>query len=343
MDTQQLPSPDAPTLFDLVSDVKMRGRDRRRGTRGQHSIIKGLKVVPFRNEVGYRVVSPEELASLHIPVIQKEEDGFEGYQRRLKISHAFNIAWALDDGQDMPVLEVSLDELGTAYITDGQHRAIGALIARKPLRVAIRERSFAEARQMFINQTFAKRLDKSHMVLVGTDAMSEYVQDALTNAEHPWSGMVHETNTHKLTPSVMHRLVLMYGCDTIGGITAEYADRLQSRFNSKRADELADLIGVFGRNPEGFFDRRNNSLAFKQTNLSALAQTAVHVLIRADNVHPGPDRERWLRHMPLFNWTAYMHLRNVKDIVEAQLDHWNKHMTSRRVERRIYNRIEGVS
>lgn len=324
------------TIYGIASKIDKRDRNQRGRTRKGFPITENLTPIPFKNEVGFRKVMPEELASLLVPTAHRTSRGYEGYQRGIKPAHAFNIAWAMEDGDEIPNIQVSLDEFGRAYITDGQHRVLAAIIANKPLEVRVRERSAEDARKLFANQTFAKRVDKSHMVLVAEDKMALYVQDALVNTVHPWHKMVHETNSNKIQPSVMHRQVTMFGCNVIGSMTADYIDRVQTQFDIGRADDLARLLGVFGTDANGGFDRRNCPDAFRQTNLGALTQAAVHILIRADNIHPGPDRERWLRHMAQFNWAQNRDIRNQRKMVIALLDHWNKRLQpNRQVERRL--------
>jgi hypothetical protein len=328
-----------PTIYDLLSKVPMREKGKRgRKRENAPTITQGLTPRPFKNEVGYRVIEPEELASLRVPKVQRGLGGYDGYQRTFTPTHAFNIAWAMQDGQEMENIQISLDEYGQAYITDGQHRVAAAVIARKPLDAVIKQRSEGQASEMFAFQTFAKKLDPSHMVKVSNDVMSAYVQDALIYNELAWSDLVHETSKKKLSPSVAHRLITMYGCNVIGSMPAQQLDRVQDQFDSKRADELADLIRVFGLKADGGFDRTLNPMAFKGANLRAIVQAAVHVFIRADEVHPKEDRERWLRHMPRFDWIKTVHTHDQKRLTELLLDHWNKQKTSRRVERVIYEK-----
>ncbi len=329
------------TIFELASKYKMREQ----GKRGRISasapfITDGLKPSPFRNEVGFRVIQPEELASLKVPTVGLTDGQIKGYQRHIKASHAFEIGWALRKGTTMPVIEVSLDEYGDAYLTDGQHRAIGAIIARVPLEAVIKQRSYNEAREMFVNQTFAKKLDRSHMTLVGTDLMSRYVQDALTNPNHPWHGLVSESGGSKITPAAMHRLVTMYGCNTVGALTPQLIEKVATRFDVARADSMAELISVFGTDGEGKFSTKNHPFAYRASNLSALGQASVHILIRADDVHPKADRERWLRHMPRFNWAGNAHIRSSGKMVDELIFHWNKNMTSRAIERRPFTKLD---
>lgn len=326
-----------PTIYNLIEKT---GRPRR-GRSNSDSIVKGLTPVPFRNEVGLRVISPEELLSLRVPVLHRETGALKGYQRPLKMVHAAKIASSIEEGKAIPAIEISLDELGEeAYITDGQHRVVGSIIARRPIAAVVTQRTYAQAHQLFADQALAKKPTTDHLVLTGTDRMAKYVQDALTNTTHPWHKMVHETNKSKLSPSTMHRLITMYGCDAIGTLTTDMVRNVSSRFDPSRADELADLIGVFGKDSKGEFSKKNNPLAFQRTNLSSLVQAAVYIFIRADDVKPKEDRDRWMSHMVDFNWVKFSYIREVKGMTEELLTHWNKKKTARRVERRIYHRYK---
>lgn len=338
---QVIPATSFPTVYELATQVKERQRGKRgRATANTPSITKGLTPIPFENKVGYRVVSPAELASLRVPVATIGAT-VTGYQRALKPTHAFEIAWAMQDGSPMATLDISLDEEGTAFITDGQHRCIASIISGIPLEVVVKQRSQAQAREMFINQTFAKKLDKSHTVLVGTDPMSLYVQDALTDPNHAWHHMVGERDYHKLTPSMMHRQITSYGCNTLGSLTPALTAKVGQRFDKARADELAEILGVFGKDQSGNFSVRNHPIAYKRAHLSGITQAAVCIMIRASDVHPAADKERWMRHMPLFNWAVNAgHLSASKPISEALIDHWNKKMSARRVTRQVYNKLD---
>lgn len=313
---------------------------RGRARKSDLPIVSGLTPAPFRNEVGYRVIAPEELLSLRIPIVHRGKEKITDYQRKLSIGHATSIAWAMLEGKDVPNIQISLDEKGDAYCTDGQHRAVAAIIARQPIDAVVAQRSYHSAHQLFADQALAKKPTANHLILTGTDRMARYVQDALTQTNHPWHNLVHETHKQKLQPSTMHRLVTMYGCDVIGALTADKVRKVAARFDTDRADELAELIGVFGKDAHGEFRKDNNHAAFKQTNLSALCQAAVYTLIRAEDIHPGADKARWMTHMPDFNWIKFGYIRDQKAMTEQLLDHWNKKKTARRVTRRIYNRID---
>lgn len=326
------------TIGDLAKQIPVRTPGKRiRAGQTTTPISDGLTAVPFQNKVGYRVIQPEEMLSLRVPIVHQSRSAFLGYQRdALKtVSHVWEIAWS---GKEVPCVQVTLDEEGNAYITDGQHRVLAAIANRTPLDAVVKQRTFEQAHDLFVNQRFAKRIQQDHLVLTGTDAMSKYVQQAIVDPQHPWHDMISDRgNRDKLTPKVAHRVITMYGCDIVGSLSPEAEAKADKKFDKKRADELADLLGVFGRAPDGTFSKRNNPNAFKQTNLSALAQAAIHILIRADHIKPGPDKERWMRHMPMFNWIRYTHVRDMRSMTEELLHHWNKKLSSeRKVERRVY-------
>jgi hypothetical protein len=324
-----------PTIHDVAS--KIQRRDRKRGSRVRKSdpvITLGLKPIPFKNEIGYRIIPPEELASLRIPRARLTANKIEGYQRAISIPHVFELAWAWEDGKEMPNLQISLDEFGNAYATDGQHRALAAIVRRQPLEAIVKQRTFQQQKNMFEGQTFAKKLSKDHMVLTGNDAMALYVQDALTNSRNPWYDMVSEKkNPHRISPAAMHRLVTMFGCNEAGAVTAQRAELVQRKFDPNAADYMAELIRVFGEGSDGSFDKASNPVPYTAKNLNVMGQACLQIFIRASEyteVHPGPDKERWRRHMTGFNWTSLQPLEQ-KQATQALLDFWNKKMTSRKI------------
>lgn len=332
---------DNPTFYVLLENTT-RPRKGMRPRKSDPKVIEGYTPKPFENRVGMRIVDPEELLSLRIPILQRSPDSLEGYQRVLRINDAHAIAYAMEEGVEIQNVQVSLDEEGTAYITDGQHRTAAAIIAHKPLDVYVKQRTYAQARALFENQKFQKPISRSHSVMIHTDRMSRYVQEALVDKRHPWHDMVHERSAIKLSPAAMHRLVTMYGCNIVGSLTPEGIESAQARFNEARADELAELIGAFGRDANGEFRRENKRVLFyKQAFLTALTQAAVMIFLRAKDIHPAEDKERWNRHMTTFNWVKFESLGGGKHMVEALLDHWNKKKTSRRVERVIYESTHG--
>lgn len=319
-----------PTIFDLASTIytveshgKVSGRRIQDGT--APVVTAGLKPMRAPAQEGLHLFKPEELLSLYVHQIAINGRVI-GYQREVHVPHARRVAAALLDGKPMPLIHVALDGRGRMAIVDGQHRALGAVIARTPIEGVVKRMDKTEQAELFFGQRNARTVDPNVLVLAGSSAYARYVQEALENSGHAWNGMVSANRTSKtrIGPYAMFQLVLRYVANVETGgakLTAHVEDRWDRGF----ADELAPLIACFG-------NKQTNPLAFRPSTLQAIGATAMHVFRRHDR-HPD-DFERWQHLMPVFPFDAWLHIRTQRHMVGHLLDHWNKRLSStRRISR----------
>jgi hypothetical protein len=316
-----------PTLLEILRPVKPLG-----GSGGAPktpvSTIDGLTMKPVPNREGLITLSPEQLCSIRVPVRQMESDRLIGYQRHLTVAKARKFARFLVQTPNyikvLPVAEVSIDGNGNAFWTDGQHRGAGAVIARKDLRVVLTKRTEEEARKLFALQVAGSKPSRNVLILDGDGPFEEYIQDAVTDPNHPWHGLV--TMSHagssktKMSATAAFAMLRVYVART-SHMSGTTSDSENGKFNRKTADELALLVATFGT-------KATNRLAFNSLSLRAIAETARSVF-RERDPHPD-DRERWVRHMSKFNFAAYQHLNSHVELADRMKKHWNKHLTDDR-------------
>jgi hypothetical protein len=144
-----------PTIFELASQIPQVTR----GSTNKYAapVTQGLIPQPFPVMPGYREIPPEQIASLRVPTIEVGVE-IKGFQREKVNAHARKVARAMEAGEEMPPIIVSIFPDGNAYVDDGQHRALGALIARKKLEVVVKHRTVDQARKLFANQGKARTL-----------------------------------------------------------------------------------------------------------------------------------------------------------------------------------------
>ena len=327
-------SPNWPTIFELASQIPQTSSGGR-GTKNAMPVTQGLTPEPFPATPGYREVSAEQIASLRVPKITVESE-IKGFQREKVNSHARKVARALAAGEEMPPIMVSIFPDGLAYVDDGQHRALGAIIARKPLEVVVKHRTVDQARKLFTNQGKAKSLRSDDTLLVGDSPLELYIQDALTSTNHPWSGLVSVSgggHGRRMTPTTMGQLVGSYVYNSLSTGVMSFTRRPHDEFDEKLGHQLAELIQSFGNST-------TNTMAFKGRMLRSIAFAAIHIFRRNPNVQDG-DVERWKNHMPKFDFMKFPHLlAREQEMGVMMVEHWNKRLPE---DRKVKPYHQGVA
>jgi hypothetical protein len=165
---------------------------------------------------------------------------------------------------------VSIFPDGNAYVDDGQHRALGALIARKKLEVVVKHRTVDQARKLFANQGKARTLRSDDTLLTGDSPLELYLQDALTSDDHPWSGLIapNRSSSTRMTPTTAAQIIGSYAYNSFGGISSHIR---HEDLDEKLGDQLAGLLKVFGNtatNPLAFKGRTLRAIAFRRSGSS---------------------------------------------------------------------------
>jgi hypothetical protein len=322
------------TIFDLLQDVRQAGPNGR-VSKDAPSVVKGMKPKPIDTSVtGLHEFSPEYLLSLQVPTIEYTEgQEIAGFQRFLRVPSARKIARAMIEGKEMPPGLISIDEEGNPLVTDAQHRIVGAVMARKPLKLVLEHRTREAAQQLFADQKKGLQPDNDTLILSGHGPYNEYIQDAVTNPDHPWfpiagAGKVGgKGSTDKMSPYTMKFMLVAYvgnQAGTKGGVDAAEEPTIRDRWNKDAADELAELIKAFGT-------KKERPEAFTSVALRATAIAATLVIARRNRTRK--DIERWKIHMPKFNYLVHSYLSST-DLTDRMLDHWNKKLkTENRVQR----------
>jgi hypothetical protein len=310
-----------PTIYQLASQIQETDLTRARGTGNRFAkpITDGLTPEPFPVVEGYRTVTPEQLATLRVPVIEVGNE-IKGFQREKVNGHVRKIARALIEGEEMPPLIISIFPDGNAYVDDGQHRALAGIMARKPLEVVVKHRTVDQARKLFAAQGRAKSLRSDDTLLTGDSPLELYIQDALTSDTHPWSGLVtpSRSTTHRMTPTTMAVVVGAFVYNALSNSVISYTRRTEE-FDEKLGAQLADMVKAFG-------NQTTNPLAFKGRTLRAVSYAAVHIFRRNPNARPG-DLERWKSHMPKFDFGKFPHLLGKEtEMALMMVEHWNKRL-----------------
>jgi len=283
-------------------------------------IMKGIKGHKYpTGKEGYRIATPEELASLLVPVQEVVDGQIIGFQRPLNVTKARKIAEAIKAGEPMPAIEIALHK-NAAWANDGQHRAAGAIIARAELPTLARHLDEDEMKALFAGQAKRSTVNPSILVLSATDPFSEYVQDAVTspNGAHPWSWLVTSATSSKtrLTPNQMRLMVAAYVTGTMsaggGGAAMEV---LKKPFDRNLADTAATIIGAFG-------GKEANPAAYRVHTLRASIYAAI-IIVRRHHQDEAAAITRWKNHMPKFRFDRYM-MSNAEELTPVLINHWNK-------------------
>lgn len=317
-----------PTVFELAAQIPQvdlaRVGKHPGGGKNRPPVTQGLIPQPFPVKEGYHEsVTPEQLASLRVPTIEVNGD-IRGFQREKANAHARKIARAMLDGEEMPPIIVSIFPDGKAYVGEGQHRALGAIIARKSLEVIVKKRTVEQARKLFANQGKAKSIRSDDTILSGDSVLELYIQDAVTSDGHPWSDLVAPYKSdRKMTPTTMAIIVGAYTYNTFNQGVNFYISRDPMAFDERLANELADLIRVFG-------NKVTNPLAFRGRSLRAISYAATMIFRRNPAAQEG-DFDRWRKHMATFDFSKYPHLLTKEtEMAAALVDHWNKRLSDER-------------
>lgn len=305
-----------PTLYEIAKQYKQAPDGK--AHKKSDPITEGITPAKNLPHPGYRHLKPNELAALWVPRIHLNS-GIKGYQRAENMRHARAVARALGRGEEVPPILVSLDS-GQAIVTEGQHRGLAGIIARKSVPAVVKHRTEAEQQRLFANQRRAKPVSPDTIVLAANGLFAEYVQEAVTTDDHPWSGIVGFTRSPtKIGAAQMLALLQVYVGGAMNLNTRETLS--DDRFDRGAADLLADLLLVFG-------SRRDNPLAWRLIGLRAITYAALKVLRRTGE-HPA-DIERWMRHMPGFPFTRHSSITTSRELSLELIRHWNKRLSPAR-------------
>ena len=324
-----------PTLYEIgktILKMDLTAHHTRRGGRPNAefiSVVDDLELNMTGLIEGTYMVSPEKLAGVRVPLLERNANNhIVGFQRPHSVRHARDIARELLDGKETVPITISIFPNGHAYVTDGQHRALGAIISRVPIRVDVKQRSVAEARELFVNQRKARKLSQDQIILSGASPIEVYIQDAVTNPEHPWHeligfGMAGGDKKFKMTPTAAVAVIGQFAFNAYTTNTTDYCTR-EEGFDSRRADQMARLLKAFGT-------KKTNELAYRSAPLRAIAAAAVSIFFRNPNV-TSTDEARWMRHMATFDFAQYPYLLNkdAKQLANLLIHHWNKRLSEDR-------------
>jgi hypothetical protein len=316
------------TIHELTKDIVVDGVNVMLAKRQGLEIPKvtdGLRPQRPPTGEGLHVLRPEQLLPLQVHAVAVN-GRVVGYQRELDVAHARKVARQMRDGRPMPPITLALDGRGHLAVVDGQHRAAAGVIARVPVEAIVKRMTKEEQAALFFGQRNAKTVDRNVLVLAGHGPFDRYVQEAVSVNAHPWHPIV-SANRHsktKIAPYAMFQLLVRY-VGNVEGQAAAHKGPMDDRWDRGCADELAALVSCFG-------NKQTNPLAFRPATVQAIGAAAMWVF-RRHSRHED-DFERWQKHMPLFPFEQWLHVRTQRQMTNALLDHWNKRLSgSRRVTR----------
>lgn len=334
-----------PTVYEIASDIAVvdleaRGRGKKQRQSKSKTVTQGLTPSPFPMKEGYYEATPEQLASLKVPVITvgNQVTGFQRDARESK-SHVRDMAKAMLDGKEFPPIIVSITTNSVtgeeeAIVSDGQHRSVAAIIARQPCEVVVKHREETSAKNMFSDQTKSKRIRHDHTLLTGDSPLELYIQDALTSDDHAWSDMISSTggstDKRRMSPVTAAGMIGAYVFDSMSASVNNYIKRSNQDFDVEKANELAELIKAFG-------NKLTNPDAFRSRSLKSTTYAAVYIFQRNPSIKD-TDKKRWMEWMPRFSFKEYAHLwGNDQQLAQALVAHWNKRLPAdRKVEVMVY-------
>jgi len=318
------------TMYDLLKDERIytTAADKARHLNGVElpHALEGMKPRKPAVTEGLVLMSPEELLTVKIDVVSVNGQ-IVGYQRDFNVKNARAVRDSLLKGEILPPVSLALDGHNNLWGVDGQHRMGGAILARIPLWATVQRLDKNQRRSMFLSQRAARRVAPDILTLAGTDPVARYVQEAVIDNANPWAPIVSANRTSKtrISPYSAYQLLLRYVFN-VEGQAASYKKNMEALWDRGRADELAPLIQCFG-------DKQSNPLAFKPGAIQAIGATAMWVFRRNARLQPA-DRDRWISHMPTFQFQRYLHHTTQQDKTDDLLNHWNKNLgPSRRVRR----------
>lgn len=314
-----------PTLYEILESVNTLGY---KGRGKPVTPVEGMKPKGISLKEGLTTLSPEQMLTLRIPIQRVEPGVINGYQRHLNAARAREFARWLQVNPDylrvLGTVEVSIDTDGNAYLTDGQHRAAGAVMAKMPLRAILTRRTDDEARRLFALQAKASRPNRNVLIFDSDGIFEEYIQDAVTNVNHPWHALVTSaqqgTSKTRMSATAAYNMLRVY-VGRMGGQQMFVSAAAEERFDKDAADHLAVLMSAFGT-------RQSNPLAWSASGLRAIAASA-RLVFREREPHPG-DTDRWVRHMSRFPFMQYAYLRGYTDLTEKMVAWWNKNLQAER-------------
>lgn len=311
------------TIGDIASTFRARS-GAGKANKASPFITEGLTPAPLPrlDDDHVVVLPPEQILSLQVNALHVNESVL-GYQR-LPTSRALRrvdeMTKALGRGVPLPDVQVTTD----GEVVDGVKRAIAHLALRRDMRVAPRDLSPAQRREIFANQGMSEKLTRDHAIWVANNPIAEYVRWAFLDPDSPWEGMVSQTSTKgKLSPAGLERLVGMYGTGAmLNSNEIQNRASVWDRFSVSRANQLARLLRAFG-------SAKTNPKAFHHTNLRAITSAAIVIILRDER--PG-NIDRWDSHMPRFDFADRRYDLSPKSAerVELLLRHWNKRLSPER-------------
>lgn len=315
-----------PTLQEVAGGVYRRGvtpgmKDEKRK---ELSIAAGLQPKPFPMVEGLREITPEQLLSLRIPRLELRGDRIEGYQREVSRSQITRMIEAIIAGKELPPIMVSLYG-NAAWGTDGQHRALAAIATKTNISAVIQKRTMEEQIALFSDQAKARRPSSDLLILRSSGPFEEYIQDAVTSpdGEHPWARLcaTRAGDPRRLSPTTVRRMLRIY----VAGIQGkDFGAAAEARWDRELADQLGDLMGVFG-------NRERNPHAFSATASAGIALAARYAI--RDNGSEERDIERWGAWMVKFPFQSYAYIKNSGEYADRLLAHWNKRLSA---EKKVY-------
>lgn len=295
------------------------------------SIVKGInpKTPPLTE--GVHMLTPEEAAGMLIdPLTIKSAK--TGYQRQRVPTHARKIAKAQQAGFKFPVVEYAIytdPNTGkkVAEVVDGQHRLLGTIISGVPSPAVGRIiEDEQERKQLFVDQRKAAFVNREYTIFASDLKCDEFLVDAVLRADDdpktPWTRLVGirgktGTRAHYIPITTAREMIASYVLQKHTHGAAHDDEILQRLWNEMAADELAELVGVFGT-------KASNPLAFSSHALRGITYCAIACIRKQGSSEA--DVERWKRHMPSFQFTEYAHLRKSGQIRDMLITHWNKRL-----------------
>lgn len=319
--------PDVRTIFDIARTIRQTD-ERGTVTRNAPTIVEGLTPQIPDIETGTLVtLTPSECAGLLINrLTMVEDDGeriLEGYQRTLSLPHARIIARRLREGYPFPPILVGIeDDDDVPEVIEGQHRAVAAIIARRPILAVCLRLDDEDKRRLFVGQAKSRKPTAANIILSGNDVVATYLQDAVTSDDHPWSRLVsfpEDTSRYMQNKTAWDALrVWIVGRNLAPN--AQYSgvqvsdEIVEARWDKDKADLLASLYLTFGT-------RKENPAAY--TVAASRAILALASIAIAQRGFQKRDLDRWYNHMSKYDWRAKPWLRTQADILGELTRFWN--------------------
>lgn len=303
-------------LYDIAEQIQQADKSGR-VVPSSKPITVGLKVQDPPFTPGLHYISPSQACGVFVDVLHIEGGQKGGYQRKVDASHVRRIARQLKEGHPFPPVQLAVENGNYAEVIDGQHRLLAAIMARKSVWVTAVEMSEADRQKLFAGQRRAKVVDRATLILAGDGPVEEYIQDAVTSSNHPWSRwIVPYPSSNHIPVATAYGAIAAYGMGTLRTPTGNTSDAyVAETWQIKHANQLADLISAFGT-------RQTNPDAFHNAAFRGIVQAAV-VIVRRRGSKP-VDVARWHKRMRAFPWRDYPQLRSSVEWADALIAWWNK-------------------